>query len=516
MFLLTLGRVGRLAPRLIQDILDGSLSDRRAEDAGDEDVSPLFMRCQELRQSLAHLTSSSAGEAHPNHDLLVIPSQTEENDATGTSLISCICSYCRYHFVFHVSPGHQLLGRSSQGAHLQHHYVRTKAERFEDLGVEESSTFKRYSLVARACYECSVCNHGVVIEATTPRLPTKWIDLVTDGQRIKDKIAAAKREDPERFQGVKEGLPTAALATLNAYLRNLLAASGAADRKRILFRNKIYYLQFGQDAEPLFRYLDFEYERNEDGEDTWVIPLLEPQAKTPLKSTRAFYEDVRSEIQSVVAKEEEMLQHTGLATDAFTSAGRVLDRVLECEDNKYRHSIGAHPSDAIEQFEVLGTTRDSDPSLLQWAYECQIRVDPSQQLAYLQALEGLFKSGTASRKTEAFETYVTTELSKQVSDSPVTPLGQAYRYFNLSPDCSEADSYILAVYKTFVEQSPAQKHRHRLMLQQIGSGRDSHDIMNAVYNEPMGIKEAYELLNADESYVMSGIALMAQQEINNV
>ncbi len=107
----------------------------------------------------------------------------------------------------------------------------------------------------------------------------------------------------------------------------------------------------------------------------------------PLRSTRAFYEDVRSEIQSVVAKEEEMLQHTGLATDAFIPAYRVLEKVLECEDNKYRHSIGAHLDDAAEDFKILGTTGDSDPSLLQWAYECQVRADPARQQLYLQALE---------------------------------------------------------------------------------------------------------------------------------
>ncbi|KAH8880330.1 cysteine proteinase [Thozetella sp. PMI_491] len=418
-----------------------------------------------------------------------------------------MCAHCRHHFVFHVTPGHQTPGRLEQDGHLLHHYVRTSAQTFRDEGVEESPSFKIYPLVARAEYECSVCAHRVAVDMTAPRLSAKWIDLLTDEQRIRSRIDIARREDPERFDVVKDSLQTGALNTLQAYLRNL-TADGATESKRILFRNKIYHLQFGSDAKPLFSYLGFTYARNEDDEEMWVTPVLEPQATTPLNSRRAFYEDVRTEIQSVIAK----LPGKHLVESLPRS---VLEKLLECGDGKYCHAIGADASDNLGHFDTLGAPRESDPVLLQWAYECQVRVDPARQDAYLRALEGLFKSGKVSRKTESLETFLTTELSKQTVPIATTPLAQALRYFNLAPDCPEPDSYILAVYKTFVEQSPAQRHKHRAMLQQIGSGRNSRQILDIVYNDTMGVKEAYDLLGADRSYVMSGIAVMAQQEIDS-
>ncbi|KAK4447736.1 hypothetical protein QBC34DRAFT_426973 [Podospora aff. communis PSN243] len=389
-------------------------------------------------------------------------------------------------------------------------------EKFSPESVEHNKEAKLYPILCRASYRCSVCPQTVQVEITAPRLVPKWIDLITDEQRILNALKVARADDPDRYANVgPEGerrYATTPLQTLNHYLKDI-AETGHEDRsKRISSRNKTFMVQFGGACDHVFRYLGFGFEPAEEPveegsvEGFWIPPRLPPpEGKTPLKSERAFIEDVRNEVQSLL--EEAPPGSVEVVRLVCPPARGALEKALKT-------TIGGRKSVDKEDaghFRVLGADLDADDETLKWAYERQVRTDPSRKPAYLSALKNL---GTHRNVEFQLFCFSQDEDQAQPDKSPSDdPVDKAYAHFNLERTYSGPDSYIVNVYRTFREQSPAQKAAHRTNLLQIGNDRNSSEILSEVYGLPMEQSEACSFLKVDPNWPLESIAMSAQSMV---
>lgn len=451
-----------------------------------------------------------------DHDLLIIQSQSYDEahdpEGRGRSLISCMCRYCRYHFVFYIYPP----GHEESTAHLQHHFRVEEAEwqSVPESAVSQSS--KHNPLQSRFRYVCTLCGVTVLLEISLPRLQPAWIQMIMDESRIKESLRVARQQDPTRYADItpeKElSYMTGALTTMNQYLRNILDDDGTGARKRISCRNKTFLVQFGADCNTMFRYLGFEEDHDQNsGESYWLPPRLPPQeGKTPVGSLRSFYEDARSEVQSLLDDKPPV---NGQPLVKPISARDQLEKALGCD--KSHRSVSTLPVDDNEgpYFRTLGAPIDADDALLKFAYNRQVEVDPEQTPAYLEALGTL-----SARRSEKLQMFVFThqelddKKGKEATEGPSVagPIEKAYAHFGLTRACPEKPGYFIRVYKTYRDQSPAQKSDHRLALLEIGRDKDSEEIRNEVFGRPMELSEACQFLHVEPDWPMDSIAVTAQ------
>lgn len=494
---------GILASRLIQDWFAGRLVYK------DTQAGPPT-ECPALR------VFPSRPGAGSDHDLVIIPSQSydaaHDPEARGRSLLSCMCRYCRYHFVFHILPSDPGEGQE----HLQHHIRECTTEWYQVSDLELSPASKLYPAQGRVRYACTLCNMNIALEMTVPRLKPEWIRTIMDEDRIREAVRVAKQEDPERYADAtpaKEAhYMTTPLSTLNQYLRNILDDDGTGPQKRISFRNKTFFVQFGRDCEHIFRYLNFQEHYEEDTQDSyWVPPRLTLQeGKTPLGSPRAFFEDVRSEVQSVLDDKPPI---DGQPVVLPISARGPLEKALGCDRVSSTGADLPVIGSEAHHFWTLGAPVDADEALLKFAFEKQIQRDPEHASAYVEALGGL-----SARRSVDLQMFVFTQqelLTRQQNDriaaaSNAGPTEKAYAHFGLTRDIAGSPQYFIGVYKNYRDQSPAQRSDHRVALLHIGKDRDSQEILHEVYGTKMEISEACQFLGVEPEWPMDSIAAMAQ------
>ncbi|KAK3376758.1 hypothetical protein B0T24DRAFT_228485 [Lasiosphaeria ovina] len=499
---------GRLATRLIKDWFAGRL----LNDGENEGV--YNFACPALRDPFGRVP-----DADSDHELAITQSQSYDQDhdpeGKGGTLLSCMCRFCRHHFVFRISQG--LCGSAS--ANMMHHFLPAGMQWFDNVTVENLLISPLFPLKCKIAYRCSDCGQDVLLEITVPRLAPEWIKMITDEQRIRESLRVAREEDPERYHDVgparEDFYATTSLSTLNQYLKNVLDGGGSGARKRISFRNKTFSVQFGPACKHIFEYLGFEVEFDEEtGDHYWLPPQLPPQeGKTPLGSRRAFYEDVRSEVQS-------LLDETPPSNQPVVrpiSAKDPLERALGCDNANQRRSRLPVDNDEAADFQTLGATTDSDESMLKYAYSHQIRTDPSHKNVYLEALGRL--AGRREMDLQLFVFKQQEDIQAQFAKRNPAPPGsdditdKAYAHFGLSKDSSGDAVYFINVYKTYREQSPAQKSQHRLNLLRIGKHRKSQAILDEVYKTEMEPTEAYSYLAAEPTWPMESIAVLAQSSV---
>lgn len=344
--------------------------------------------------------------------------------------------------------------------------------------------------------------------------------MLADENRVLKALERAKLEDPERFPNTTPEKDSAtikgAIFNLNKYLKNVLNDDGLGAPKRISFRNKTFMVQFGQPCEPIFRYLGFEDEHDDSrDEDFWVPPRLPKQeGKTPLGSLRAFYEDVRSEVQSVL---DQNPPADAPVVRPLSSARDRIEDALSCR-NVTTGPKKPVPDSEVADFRTLGVSGDATDHLLTYAYEKQCEVDPENRILYLDALGRL-----AGQRGYDLQMFVFAQRDKLPKTTPgiaetqpdqnMTPREKAYAHFGLKSDCPEAPEYFINVFKVYRDQSPAQKHEHRKYLLQIGKDRNSDLIIAEAYRTPMDVREAYNLLDAGDNWPLESVALQGQSLI---
>ena len=484
---------GRLASLAIKDWFAGHLTDGFRE-----------WRCHELRDQ-----SRQFANAGPDHDLITIPTQSYEipgeANGQGYAIVSSMCRYCRHHFVFKITSGQ--CGNHSDN--LMHHFICNSTQQINDVVIDDPNQpdVKTYPLVGKAAFSCTVCPQTVEVEVSLPRMKTEWLLKVADERRVKNALRVAQEGDPERFRDSTPekdyAMIKGALMNLNKYLKNVLEDDGMAPRKRISFRNKSFMVQFGEECAPIFEYLGFEVDDDHTRDEKfWLPPRLPPQeGKTPLGTMRAFYEDARSEVQSFL---DENPPQNSPVVKPVSSARDMLEALLSCRPSK----LARDRDSASDDWRTLGVTAGAEDDLLKYAYTRQSQMDPHHQQIYLDALSRL-----ASDRDIDLQLFVVDQReSQQKSEAAqrgTTPIDKAYAHFGLPAGCGEGAQYIINVYKTYREQSPAQKHEHRKALLQIGQERKSDAIVAEAY-QTMEPAEAYALLGADVLWPMDSIASLAQ------
>ncbi|KAK4098713.1 cysteine proteinase [Parathielavia hyrcaniae] len=425
-----------------------------------------------------------------------------------------MCRYCRYHFVFHVIP----FVREGAAAHLQHHFQVQDAKWHAIEEREELEPCKQNPPHGQVQYACTLCGIAVHLDISPPRLKPMWIQMITDEGRIKQSMSLAKDRDPTRYTDMtpeKETmLMTSALSTLNQYLKNITDDDGSGPRKKISRRNKTFQVQFGRDCDHIFRYLGFE-EWNDDvtGESYMLPPRLQPQeGKTPVVSLRAFFEDVRSEVQSLLDDKPPLNGQP--VVKPISSARDQLEKALGCDRSHRSLSTLSISSTELPHFTALGAPVDADEPLLKFAFARQVETDPESAQAYLEALGTL-----AGRRSEDLQLFVFKQQEvmfpsqkREAAPGPqdADSVGKAYAHFGLTRDHPQDPAYIIRVYQTYREQSPAQKADHRVALLEIGKDLNSQYIRHEVFGKPMEMSEACQFLGVEPEWPMDSIAVMAQ------
>lgn len=373
-------------------------------------------------------------------------------------------------------------------------------------------------VLARFRYVCTLCAIVVTLDISLPRLRSEWLKMIADEDRIGKSLKAVREEDPQRYADVspeKEAhFRTTALHTLNQYIKNILEEDGTGPRKRISVRNKRFQVQFGRDCDHIFRYLGFEEDHDTTTKESYWIPprLPPPEGKTQIGSPRAFYEDVRSEIQSVFAGKPPA-QGEPTVLPVSPAPRDELEKVLGCDKSRRCFSTLPVVETETQHFATLGAPVDADDALLKFAYSRQAEIDPENTSTYLEALGTL-----AGRRSEELQMFVFTHqevLAKRQKEAAAggtnaSPIEKAYAHFRLDRSCTEAPTFFIGVYRTYREQSPAQKSDHRLALLQIANDRQSDEIRNEVFGQPMDLQEACQFLRVEPEWPMDNIAAVAQ------
>ncbi|KAK0725439.1 hypothetical protein B0H67DRAFT_132165 [Lasiosphaeris hirsuta] len=527
------GAGGRLANRLIRDFDAGLIQNdpwgllspnRRSK-----------WSCPKLRDP--NWPIDNAGE---DHDIIVLTSQSlDESDiwAAGLGTLAGVCRFCRYHFTFFMNPHYSRTSACCQDTpeRPQHHFRGTFYHEPPEEDAARDSSYKLNPVCCQSHYFCTECSFKLEIELSAPRLRAEWVQLITDGARIREAIGELKESDPARYRDIPKEreviYETTPLATLNTYLKNVLG-DGSGDPKKISFRNKTFSIQFGLACEHIFRYLEFTVisEKTSTGEERyWVQPQLPPQTgKTSLKSRRAFFEDVKFEIQS-------LLDQRPPRTVVFSHPVRASERLVELigvpvGKVKVTMATWAITSD---HFRVLGASRDDSDEALQWAYQHQIEHDELHRKAYYAALAAV----VPYRDGRQLETFCIGQLDENSpSPAPATSVRQgqaqgqaqdqgqdqvdgkvdaAYMTFNLGDKrySSEPADFFINVYRTFRDQSPAQRAQHRKSLLIIGKDRNSQEIQTVAKSDSMTVAEACELLNVAADWPLESITAVVDFEL---
>ncbi|KAM7220680.1 ubiquitin carboxyl-terminal hydrolase 2 [Rhypophila decipiens] len=491
---------GRLASLAIDDWLSGHL---------DEWTD---FKCPELRRPTARHPS----EPGTSHDLIVVPSQTNPGPGTQTWITS-MCRYCRYHFIFTITT--DTTSSDLTDKHPMHHFIRRSAP-----GALTPTTDKLYPLESITHFQCSYCSTKVTIEVSSPRLKPDWVDKLLDKERAQQALEKAKAQDPDRFTDAERNdiMIKNGAKNLNKYLKDILSKdsdpkedSDPKAQKRISFRNKNYMVQFGEELKPMFEHLGFKVHQDDNAESFWIPPKLLPQEKegvTDLRSERAFYEDVRSEVQSYL---EENPPSDSPVVKPQASARELIEEALSCKpivDSDY----SPVPENEKQDLRTLGASvnRWTRDSILEYAFERQVSVAPKKSKLFVEALVRLAGQRLSSYNLQEFAATKASLLTTETE--PERSIKQAYDHFHYDRNVDFEDSDLIQDYARWRRQNAWQSHVGRKHLLAIGKDRKSDSIVEAAYYaDEMDTTEAYNMLSSPPDASIDGIAAQAISSIEN-
>ncbi|EFX00765.1 ubiquitin c-terminal hydrolase [Grosmannia clavigera kw1407] len=549
-----IGRPGRLAPKWLEDFLSGSL----------QDSAPLYLDvgCASLDVRLA-IASAAGGSFYDTgsppvvrHELLIKGHQCSGHasgadggsaSTAGTSpgadgkeyneIYSCVCQNCRYHFTFYIERNVETSCGMNHGNSRDpyHHLVFNP---IEDDSRELINT-KYYPLWGRSQYICSAtrCGYNVTVEVSEPRLNQHFLSFLTDNDRINGRLREAKKAEPERFADVATAPPNA-LWYLRIYLQDIVsgnedgAAADGRPEKRISQRNKKFFVHFGDgpDAADLFTFLEFK--EVVDGENRlWRVPTPEMMRPTRPGSQLAFYQDIKSEIETILGKDSDNLK-PNTAINFITTA-------LDIE--KYVTSRQLYSQYALMDYDILGILPDMHESYFWYAFTCQHQADPSKESAFFGALQRLtrgrnneelevrvqsFDSIQTAQPLESFEEEDeirrATEASlkemlpdslQSYSNSEDEAVSRAYSYFGLQPD-QRTDDEALGKFESLCDSYPSQRSSYREKLLLIARKTGSKRLQERAV-ESMSLEEAVEYLGVQIDTETEYIVTIAEFSSNS-
>ncbi|KAK4676144.1 ubiquitin-specific protease ubp2 [Podospora pseudoanserina] len=486
---------GRLARRLIEDWYRGALQHANWSE-------PRLQSCY-------HLRGARPGPVGPNddHDLIMIPSQTHGHQ------MACLCKHCRYHFVFTWAEP-----EFSSPGHPQHHFVMAPGDD-ESFGEEKGKQLlvtwpsrdkKLGPLMRKTSYRCSFCGFSIRLDVSAPRLASRWIDIVTDESRAKRNLKRAMDEDPGRFKDMTQEklakLESSALMTLNMYITNIMSNDSTSAEKKISERNKTFMVQFGPECEELFLYLGFT--KRQEAEDTFYIsPQVPPEngGRTLLYSERSFFENVKSEIQSVIDQKRPELVHQ------HSPARIKLQTVLGVDDAQTRTVHWKVSESDLHYFYLLGASSKTTEPMLIWAYERQAAVDRDHERYYREAFNFLAYHGD-----EEMQMYAVHLDQKALPRPEKSEYDKDWEWFGFwrAQGRTLTKDRIIERYKHYRETRPEAGHLHRLHLAKIARDLGQRDLVYIAVVD-MDEAEANGVLDSTAQTAPDTIAYAALESVNN-
>ena len=463
---------GRLVPRLIDDLLAGQFKTGEALSALSVGCRDPFPKASGSPQDIARHELLSIGHQ------CVLDERIGPEDGSGSirSILSCICSRCRFHFVFTITRADNALSCSPKNnPDYFHHLVELSTQ------VTEPDN-KYHPVIATAEFACSAANcreTHVKVEVSLPRLEARFIAYLKDEDRVVRRLRDAREAEPERFEDSPQWAPHA-VALLRRYIKNIVERPpGSSDERKIDKRNKGFFIQFGNgdDCVELFKYLEFtELVYGQNNNEMWRVPVVEIVRPTPIGSGLAFFQDVQSELENILMTSEGSSAGPVLAPRA---ALPILKESLGMSGHYATTKfVGYDPAD----FETLGIPSDLHESMLWQAFGCQSQTDPANKLKYFQALTRVafgrnhddlnFKIATEESLMTAVPVGAVDDdeemrrakaLSMEDQGSTGREnLAAAYKYFDfpqipITPDVR----VLLGRYEARIESAPVQKSEHR-------------------------------------------------------
>lgn len=118
----------------------------------------------------------------------------------------------------------------------------------------------------------------------------------------------------------------------------------------------------------------------------------------------------------------------------------------------------------------LGATIDFHDELIEFSYERQLELDPSNTPYYLDCLQGI----AGGRHSEALDTKVAIEASE--NKISLKDVRAAFRELGLDPRAHHEDDVIIGTFKSRISDAPKQEAAMRRALKIIGQSRESEKI----------------------------------------
>ncbi|CAI4219583.1 unnamed protein product [Parascedosporium putredinis] len=254
----------RSAPLFIHDLFDHNLWEWKEFMALEVDKSSFAKEFDPSR--VKNLLESRSTPAVPptKHMMILLPSQTCIHP-DGSRTISAVCFHCLYHFTLRIqaNSGHDLcrVRAPTGGTNIADAINGPHQLYLENRNLGPASAESRYNpVILRGLYACTSeqCGLQVVVEVSAPRIDAKWIDLLTNQDRIKKRLEDLKAADPERFDIGPNEWHKAGLRQLVTYLKDLLDAADHGKEPRTLSkRNKRFEAVMGPEFYELFRFLEY-------------------------------------------------------------------------------------------------------------------------------------------------------------------------------------------------------------------------------------------------------------------
>ncbi|KAK8137881.1 hypothetical protein PG984_001261 [Apiospora sp. TS-2023a] len=288
------------------------------------------------------------------HELFLVSEQCGDvASSLDISITSCVCANCRKHF--HVTYRNERASEENfANLHKTGMHVFVLYQRKDRNDLRQENQHKHSFAVGELKFVCAVngCYCSIDVVALNPVLSNLDIDSFHDTNRSKRNLAAARREDPDRFQDTPTNFGDNASDIFLKYVRDGLESSDG--QRRIRKRNKKFMACFGSDFDPLFRSLGFKEtsemsEMTNEFEESWLFPDMDTTTTfTCFDTLRAKWEDAAAELRAT-------LQHKNKSIEGqpLQPAWESLSERIRTRYEAVRIPIG-YPKDDDKDIDLLG------------------------------------------------------------------------------------------------------------------------------------------------------------------
>ncbi|KAF4126097.1 ubiquitin carboxyl-terminal hydrolase 25 [Geosmithia morbida] len=425
------------------------------------------------------------------HEHRLVLNGNQSRATHDRKVLSSICLDCHFHFIFKLSwdPEHaheqcnasQATWPMRDDSYPWHHLAWAGSEADHVIADEWS---KYYPLRAREHFACVAppCTFQITLDVSEPRMGSEWIRLLQDEDTILRELRRATEKDPQRYEGATDDWAKQAPLNLNTYLKNLLE-SDAQSARAISKRNKRFAVVFGPRCFGLFRALGFEEAVDmQDGVDEGTFTPMPPPPSTDengitqIGTYRAYIEDVRNEVQSLIHKMGQVGENPSFVSSA-------LHTDLGCKEVP---NISGNALVNIERYRLLGILPNQPREIVVNAYFRQWDLLPGKRREMVDALMAVANDGNDEQLSD-FAMMQSSVFDSQLPVQGTTDedglLNQALLYLGLNPPNTYSAEKVIDAFRGKLVESPADASTARAMLIMIAQNTTDDNYQTSLIME---------------------------------